>query len=185
MELKRHCYPVKCLDTQLFSAMADEKEFLFFGGEATLQIFSIHKQNKRYQRELEALKLIQALRTGKIVHSEQATNTKVQHMTFKMLKSALNGTVMIEFDNYLSKLLMHQIEYTPTVVVYDWNLLLNKFEFLHQITVMNPNRRRNQRILNISNLCNIFPNSKRIVIQMPSGFNSIYQTVRILYGRRF
>lgn len=155
---------VPCFDAERFSCHSHEKEVLFFGGDSRLQIRTIYKIEggswSSFYREIEAIRTIRSIANGS--DFPLGLSTKIQSAVLEMLGSVLRNDVeSVIKSEYIRDLLKYQIVNTSSHVHLDWSSF---YGFLQSLFM------KNERIPNMYNICNLFPNTKHITILVPSDF---------------
>ena len=154
------------------SDYTDESEVILFGGGSILQISRIDKMERgeavSFENELRAIQAIRAFARG--ASSHDMLSVEVKSTITNMVESVLKSTVEDQIPSpYIRQLLMHQIEQASRSIVFDYYILLEKFDFLHDVILY----QESDQLLRIDQLCNLFPNSAIFTFIMPATIPTI------------
>ena len=158
--------PIFGLDVQWIAAYTEESEVILFGGDCILQIDQIYlfenEKWNRFQNEIRAIQSIRGLVRGLSLDTLTDEHV-VKSLIFTLIGSLLNRTVGdVIPSRYIHKLLMYQIANTPRCIVFDYDILLEDYKFLHRII----KKDGPDDLLHIDKLCCLFPNSDQVIFRM-------------------
>eukprot|EP01084_Bolivina_argentea_P253031 424924_1 len=135
MELKKYNNLIACFNCTLISDFDHESETLFFAGNSILQIVSVHQwYNNKWSSYTKLVKQIQNI--VKIANGSISWNYQND------MKSIMSHILPDLYDNnsklppYIQSLLNYHLRHLPNQIEYDFEELLNAYQWIRQIFVI-------------------------------------------------
>eukprot|EP01084_Bolivina_argentea_P137889 242850_1 len=162
LQLKTYDKTVSGFDVSVMSEFAREKETLFFGMDTILKMHSVYSifddKWQDYKRYINAIQEVLKIANGTISwYYKNNIKEIVGYLLPNMYRSK------IRLPEYIQILLHFHLQHLPNNIIYDFNDLVNNYQWVKDIFVENVN----ERIPNVSNLCNLFKQCDHITVRMP------------------